>query len=1695
MRKFTKITFIVIGCIILLLLGGFLFLNTESGQNFVRGRAEAYLRNKLKTEVHIGKLSYSLPKYIVLNNALFLDQKRDTLLAVGTMKVDLDMMKLLKSKVEVQQIIISDLRSHIYRNAPDTNYNFTYIINAFTGPATAKATPADTSAPLTFRLDRLKLDNIHLRFDDETGGMRLMTDLRHLDLRMQEMDVETMTFKIKSLAVNGVRATFDQDTSYLAPATTVDTSKMKLVAENVDLQQVVFTYNNNLNKFLFDLNLGSLQLKLNEFNRTSNNVDISKLAINNSSAVLKVGKSTTPPAPIDSIVKIDTTEGWYVNAKEIDLGGINFKMDDENKPKLKHGLDYSHLDIKDLGMSLRGLSYNSDTVLGDLKQFTVKEQSGLNVQELRTVFNYSSNGVILQDLYLQTPDTRLQNYAEVSYPSLETLSKNIGAMQVNVNLENSYVGLKDLALFMPSLRQQPVFRKLSNSRIRVDAKVKGYVNNLDIAKLHVSGLTNTELAISGRVRGLPEPRNLNYNVHISSFRSSRQDLTAILPPGTLSSIRVPDRFGIVGQLAGTMSSYNGAIVFASTDGYANVKGQLAMGRKGAERYNVVGSIRQLNLGRILMQDDIKGPVTASFDVKGQGFDPKTMSAAGKVDIASATVKGYRYHDVLVKGSVVKQKVVADIQSFDKNARLTISAKADLAPKYPAIVADIKIDSIDLQALNLSKTELRARGTIHADIPVLNPDYPEGKFVWYQPVIVADGTRYFMDSVYAVSKPTADRSQNIFVNLDVLQATVTGHTPLTKVGAIVAEHINRHYYALPVNDTAGTAGAKYTITVKPRKEKTIKTKPADVPANYDLQFKAVVLDKPLLRGLVPGLTSFDSIHLDGSLTPRDLAFNAKVPELVYTSYTVKNADAQLRGTDSALTYAVTADQVSNLSLGVWYAKVNGRIDNNFITTDISLSDSLKRERFAVRANMTSVGPAQVIRVDTGLKLNYDVWQVAQPNQIVLDNRGVYVQNFSISHEGQSLTANSTQQQPNSPMRIDIFNFQLANVSEIISRSDTLLATGLLNGNVMIERMSPTMQMTGDLTVQELALYGDTLGNVHALANNKTDNAIDAKVTLTGHGNNIVATGMYYLKPQNGNTLDLNVALSPLAVKSIEGLVSHQIRKTSGYLRGELKLQGTLTDPHITGKLKTDNLRTTVAYLGTEYLMPSETIDFYQYQMVLRDFKLLDSAGNKATINGSIATVEWTNLDFNLAVKANNWQALNSTAKDNDMFFGDLFLTTDLKIKGTSTDPSVEGNVHVLKNTKFTVINPQQNSEASSSKGIVMFQNMRDTSAYLVPKPDTLVAKRRFSAGSGINVGITVDKEAEFSMIIDQASGDFVSIHGEANLITAIRPGGAMDVTGTFTIYSGVYQFNYNFIKRKFQIQSGSSISFGGDPLTSTVLNITAVYEARVSPYDLVMRQVPDPAELNFYRQGLPFNVTAHMEGNLQQPSFRFDVVLPENRVYPLSADKIDLVQAKLAQMRADTSETNKQVFAILILNRFVSDDPFSSGATTSLASTAAQSISTFIGEQLNQVAGKLIKGVDLSVDLATTDDYTTGDLRRRTDLNVAASKRLMNDRLKVTIGNAFELEGPQTAGNNQSSLVPSNIAADYLLTGDGRYTLRAYRRNYDAGVFQGFIAETGLNFIISADYNRLKTVFMRRKPRRQQVTQATPDTTKQNTRLN
>src|SRR5699024_2237888 len=116
--------------------------------------------------------------------------------------------------------------------------------------------------------------------------------------------------------------------------------------------------------------------------------------------------------------------------------------------------------------------------------------------------------------------------------------------------------------------------------------------------------------------------------------------------------------------------------------------------------------------------------------------------------------------------------------------------------------------------------------------------------------------------------------------------------------------------------------------------------------------------------------------------------------------------------------------------------------------------------------------------------------------------------------------------------------------------------------------------------------------------------------------------------------------------------------------------------------------------------------------------------------------------------------------------------------------------------------------------------------------------------------------------------------------------------------------------------------------------------------------------------------------------------------------------------------------------------------------ARKSVSLFLSDQLNQIAGHLVKVLELNFNLNSSEDYSTGTKSNQTNLNITASKSLFNDQLKVTVGNDFLMEG-ENAPRQQSSLIPGNLSVAYLLTKDGRYQASAYRTNELQDIVNGY----------------------------------------------
>ncbi|MES2647112.1 MAG: translocation/assembly module TamB domain-containing protein [Bacteroidota bacterium] len=1664
-RKIFKIFAWILLSIICLFLLVLILIQLPSVQNFGRKKIVSFLEKKIGTPVQITRLDIDFPKIIVLEGVYFEDQAKDTLLAGKKLKVDISLFKLLKNKVEINEISLSGITGNIKRNA-DGVFNFDYIINAF---ATEPKTDQTDTTSMQIALDEINLDKIKLKYHDDFMGYDMAFSLNHFDTDIKTFDLENSKYETDDITLEGVTASLRQykplgekiaqlDSS-IKPDSAVYVKPLDLTFGEIDLTKIKIDYKNEIDSVFTNLQLGRLNVQPDKINVAGERIDLSSFLLQNTTAniylgrkpaALKIAKDVSNAA--DTVGAIIQKQGWIVYVNKAIMKNNHFVYNDNNSAPISKGMDYSHLDISKLRLDANSLYYQADSISGEINDFGFTEKSGVNIVKFKTDFLYTATGASLSKLYLETPDTRLQRSLDIRYPSIQAVSKNIGLLVLDADLSGSEIGFKDILYFAPQLAAQPLFAKYPNGKLKTDIVLKGSLQNLLIQEFEISGLQNTHIKLSGRLAGMPDVNKIKADLNIADISSTDTDLIALLPKNSLpANIRIPQKIAMNGFVKGSMQQIQTNLNLRSSFGDAIVKATVSNPVDSIRAVYTAGiTLSNFNAGRLLKQEEQVGFISMNANVNGRGYTPSRMSVAATGKVISAQLKNYTYRNLTFDGSGAQglYELTADID--DPNIDLDVKASANLNGAKPAIRSTIMIDSLSMLPLHFGSKDIRLHSKISADIPNLDIDNLQGN-IEITELLVNTGTQRFVSDTIVVNATRTDTGNTVTLTSPILTAGLNGKYTLSGLGAAVQRIINKYY--------------------------NVGTPPPTDNIPYNVSFYARLFNSPFLRELMPQLSLTDSVLITGNMNSisNEIVVKGTIPALSYGTNKIQKADIAINTTDSAINYAININGISGTSFKIPLTSLNGQVVNNTIAYNLSVKDNDNKEKYLVAGKLVQQnGNYLVSLLPDGLKLDYDNWTVNPQNKIEFGSNGIRASAFEIGNTEQSLVVKSQTPNFNAPLSIQFSNFRIESLSKI-AEQDSLYMGGIINGNALVSNLTATPVFDANITVSNFNYKKDTLGDIVIKANNKGGQSYNADIAITGNGNSLKANGDYYTAGEG--RFDFDVNLEQLNLASIESFTAGNLKQMSGTMTGRMKITGNMTSPKVIGNLDFKQAAMNVAMLNSLFRINDERISFRDDGIHFDSFTIHDSSNNTAVLNGAIFTTDYKKYRFNLDLDANNFQTLSSTKRDNPMYYGNMFVDTKIRVRGDINKPEVNADLKVNDKTVVTIVLPQSDPQVAARDGIVTFfdQDHPQLDSMLLAQYDTL----NHSSIKGLDVvaNITIDKGAEFSMIIDEANGDFVRIKGEGNLSGGIDPSGKMSLTGTYEINEGGYEMSFNMLRRKFTIQEGSTLTWQGEP-TAADVNVTAVYVANAPPIDLVDQQLTGVSETirNTYKQKLPFNVLLTMKGELLKPVLSFDIILPDKN-YTVSSDIVNASNTKLTQIRQDPGELNKQVFALLLLNRFVAEDPFSSGGdATSVSTMAKQSVSRLLSEQLNRLAGDLISGVDLNFGLETTEDYTTGRQQDRTDLNIGVSKKLMNDRLNVSVGSNFELEGPQQS-NQRSNNIAGNIQVDYQLNKEGTLLLRGFRTDQYEVALQGQVVETGLTFILSVDYDKLREIIERRKEKK------------------
>ncbi|HCN85253.1 MAG TPA: hypothetical protein DIT07_16785 [Sphingobacteriaceae bacterium] len=269
-----KVLLWLISSLVFLVLLTFLLIRVPVVQNFVLQKTVNYLEGKLKTKVEINRITLDLPKLLVLEDVYFEDQKRDTLLAGDTLKVDISLLKLFHHELEINEIDLRGVTVNVQRTLPDSAFNFDYILKAFVSEQKKEPLPSDTVSTMKFSIHKINLDRIKATFRDRVSSSDMSIYVGHFDTKVRDFDPDKMKFTIPDIKLSGLNVRMVQNKPVTKPESYAHDSIAATQPFNMDLKLGTIALNRIKIYYQNDISGIKTNVDLDKLNAESDRIDM-----------------------------------------------------------------------------------------------------------------------------------------------------------------------------------------------------------------------------------------------------------------------------------------------------------------------------------------------------------------------------------------------------------------------------------------------------------------------------------------------------------------------------------------------------------------------------------------------------------------------------------------------------------------------------------------------------------------------------------------------------------------------------------------------------------------------------------------------------------------------------------------------------------------------------------------------------------------------------------------------------------------------------------------------------------------------------------------------------------------------------------------------------------------------------------------------------------------------------------------------------------------------------------------------------------------------------------------------------------------------------------------------------------------------------------------------------------------------------
>ena len=394
----------------------------------------------------------------------------------------------------------------------------------------------------------------HLFAADQNADTLLY--LHTLDAKLGLFSLLQQKIALDHIQITGLRSTLtrpsttsDFNYQYLidhfsspSPSTPSDqSSNWEIQYGRLTLKDAQFNWLDSLQKNYLNCRIGQLQIATNKLDFVKQSIDLNRVSLSDAQVAYISSPSPDSTKTTTNQALSFPYTGWDILVDELQLSDNAFLYQATNKPAQQGVIDFNHLKLNELQVNMRDFNWQADGLQADLVDLQLKDHSGFSIEEGQFAARLDSQTIKLQGLSLLTPNSRIQNEAQLQFSTWNDLPHFLDSVDYQIQLQDTYLSTSDIAYFLSYLPAD--YRRLRDP-IQISTQINGQQGEIDIAQLALQVGDWARGEAQGRLWGLPSIEQLRFDVDLKDIQLQPARLRAVLP-----NLNLPAGLDSLGQLA------------------------------------------------------------------------------------------------------------------------------------------------------------------------------------------------------------------------------------------------------------------------------------------------------------------------------------------------------------------------------------------------------------------------------------------------------------------------------------------------------------------------------------------------------------------------------------------------------------------------------------------------------------------------------------------------------------------------------------------------------------------------------------------------------------------------------------------------------------------------------------------------------------------------------------------------------------------------------------------------------------------------------------------------------------------------------------------------------------------------------------------------------------------------------------------